>query len=169
MKVNSKGIINGIISDEYGKFGTEFNQLGMPTYSLPFEILEAPENSVSYAIVLEDKDAIPVTGGFSWIHWVAANITKTMIEANESQNAKDFIQGLNSWTSMQGGEQPKELSCFYGGMAPSNAPHTYELHVYALDTMLNLENGFYMNEMYHAMESHILDSYTLKGVYNHEQ
>ena len=148
MTVTSSGIVNGVIEDKYGKRGTEFNENGIPTYSLPLKIENAPEGTVSYALLLEDKDAFPVSGGFSWVHWTAANITKTELKENESQTAKDFVQGVNSWMSIQGGEQSKELSSFYGGMAPPDAEHTYELHVYALDTMLNLENGFLMNDMY---------------------
>ena len=165
MTVTSSGIVNGVIEDKYGKRGTEFNQNGIPTYSLPLKIENAPEGTVSYALLLEDKDAFPVSGGFSWVHWTAANITKTELKENESQTAKDFVQGVNSWMSIQGGEQSKELSSFYGGMAPPDAEHTYELHVYALDTMLNLENGFLMNDMYKQMDGHILAEYTLKGTY----
>lgn len=166
MKVTSTGIINGKIDKKYGKHGEHFNQNGMPTYSLPFTIEEAPIETISYALVLEDKDAFPISGGFSWIHWTAANICRTTIEENESQTAKDFIQGVNSWISQQGGQQSKELSRFYGGMAPPDAPHLYELHVYALDTVLDIENGFLMNELYHKMEGHILETYTLKGYYD---
>lgn len=50
-------------------------------------------------------------------------------------------------------------------MGPPDKPHTYEIHVYALDTLLNLKNGFYLNELYDAMEGHILDDFTLKGIY----
>ena len=64
MKVTSTGILHGVISDEYGKRGTQFNAHGMPTYSLPLSIQDAPAGTVSYAIVLEDKDAYPVSGGF---------------------------------------------------------------------------------------------------------
>lgn len=166
MIVTSTGIDNGIIDNKYGKHGKHFNENGMPTYSLPFKIENAPENAVSYAIVLEDKDAYPVSGGFSWIHWTAANITRTEIKENESQTATDFVQGVNSWTSMQGGQQSKELSSFFGGMAPPDAPHLYELHVFALDTMLELEKGFYMNELYKKMDGHIIEQYTLKALYN---
>ncbi|MEG0275145.1 MAG: YbhB/YbcL family Raf kinase inhibitor-like protein [Longicatena sp.] len=165
MNITSTGIINGKIEDMYGKRGTQFNENGMPTYSLPFKIEGAPAETKSFAIVLEDKDAIPVSGGFVWTHWVAANITRIEIMENESQSALDFVQGLNSWTSIQGGEQSKELSRYYGGMAPPNAPHEYELHVYALDTLLQLENGFYMNEMFHKMKGHILEEGVLYGVY----
>ena len=77
MKVTSTGILHGVISDEYGKRGTQFNAHGMPTYSLPLSIQDAPAGTVSYAIVLEDKDAYPVSGGFVWIHWTVANLTRT--------------------------------------------------------------------------------------------
>ncbi|MGL5439056.1 MAG: YbhB/YbcL family Raf kinase inhibitor-like protein [Filifactoraceae bacterium] len=165
MLITSTGIVNGQIDLKFGKHGSQFNESGMPTYSLPFKIEAAPKNTVSFALVLEDKDAFPVSGGFSWIHWTAANITRTELKENESQTAKDFVQGVNSWTSMQGGQQSKELSSFYGGMAPPDAPHLYELHVYALDTTLDLENGFYMNNLYKKMDGHILAQFTLKGIY----
>ena len=165
MKVTSKGIVDGKILDVYGAKGTEFNPNGMPTYSLPFLVEDAPENTVSYAIILEDKDAYPVSGGFTWIHWLAANITRNELKDNESQNAKDFVQGLNSCTSIQGGEQEPQLSCYYGGMTPPDKPHMYELQVYALDKMLDLENGFLLNELWWQMEGHILDQFTLKGLY----
>ncbi len=163
MKVTSKGIVNGVIEDKYGKRG-QCNEFGMPIYSLPLKIEDAPTNAVSYAIFLEDKDAYPVSGGFSWVHWTACNITKTELEENESQNA-NFIQGVNSWISMRGGSNPPELCSYYGGMAPPDKEHTYEINVYALDCMLDLKNGFYMNELFNAMEGHILDHYNLKGTY----
>lgn len=165
MIITSTGLVNGVFDAKYGKHGTQFNENGVPTCSIPFKMEGAPENTVSYAIVLEDKDAYPVSGGFAWIHWTAANIVRTEIMENESQTATDFVQGVNSWTSMQGGQQSKELSSFYGGMAPPDAPHLYELHVFALDTTLELEAGFLMNDLYKKMDGHILDQYTLKGLY----
>lgn len=166
MKITSKGITNGVFDVKYGKYGTQFNENSIPACSIPFEIKEAPTGTVSYAIVLEDKDAYPVSGGFSWIHWMAANITRTEILENESQTATDFVQGANSWTSIQGGQQSRELSSFYGGMAPPDAPHLYELHVYALDTALDLTTGFLLNELHKKLDGHILEQYTLKGTYN---
>ncbi len=166
MKVTSKGIINGRIQPQYGGRGTQFNESNIPTFSLPFKVENAPKGTVSLAIVLEDKDAYPVTGGFAWIHWLAANITRFEIKDNESQEAKDFVQGTNSWTSIQGGEQSAELCCYYGGMTPPDRPHVYELHVFALDGMLKLEKGFLLNELFHEMEGHVLEEVTLKGVYD---
>ena len=163
--VTSKGIINGEIQDKYGSRGIT-NENGMPTYSLPLEFHNSPIGTKSYAIVLEDKDAFGPSGGFSWVHWTAGNITKTKIEENESQTTKDFIQGINSWISIQGGEQSKELSSFYGGMAPPDMPHVYEIHVFAIDKLLDIDNQFLMNELYRKIEGHVLASYTLKGIYS---
>jgi len=166
MRVSSAGIdANGMIADKFGKRG-EVNAHGMPIFSLPLSITQAPKGTVSYAIMLEDKDAYPISGGFSWVHWTLANLTRTELAENESQTAKDFVQGVNSWISMQGGKQSPEDSSFYGGMAPPDSPHTYEIHVYALDTMLDLKKGFYMNELHKAMDGHILESVTLKGIYS---
>ncbi|MFT8363319.1 MAG: YbhB/YbcL family Raf kinase inhibitor-like protein [Sporolactobacillus sp.] len=166
MIVTSSGIVNGKIQDKYGKRGTQFNMNSVPTCSIPLKIENPPAHAVSYALVLEDKDAYPVTQGFSWIHWLAANITKDELLENESQTSSDFVQGVNSWISSQGGQQSRSLSSFYGGMAPPDAPHLYELHVYALDTLLNLTNGFYMNDLYKKMDGHILDCFTLKALYD---
>ncbi|NOW82699.1 hypothetical protein B0H39_000580 [Clostridium beijerinckii] len=165
MIATSAGIINGIIQDQYGSRGEHFNENGVPTFSLTLKIANAPVNTASFAIVLEDKDAYPVTGGFAWIHWLAANITRSELKDNESQTADDFIQGTNSWTSLQGNQQSKELSCYYGGMTPPDKAHVYEFHVFALDKLLNLKKGFLLNELYHEMDGHILERYTLKGIY----
>lgn len=158
---------DGFIADMYGYNDTErLDNAGMPVYSIPFEIQNAPEGTVSFALMMEDKDAFPVSQGFSWIHWTAANIKDTVIPAGAGSKNADFVQGVNSWWSSLGGSRPaEEVSC-YGGPAPYDGKvHTYELHVYALDCELPLENGFLMNELFHAMEGHVLASYTLKAKY----
>jgi len=167
MKVSSTAVKDGVILDKYGMRGP-VNAHDVPTYSMPIKIEGAPAGTVSYALVLEDKDDFPSNGGFSWIHWTAANITKTELSENESIDAKDFVQGVNSWISPQGGNLSREVCSMYGGPAPSDGAHVYELHVYALDTKLDLENGFNYNVLYRKMEGHILDQYTLKAVYSNQ-
>jgi len=164
MIISSSGIDNGFIKKEYGRYGTQFNQNNVPTYSLPFKIEDEPKETVSFAFILLDKDAYPVTG-FIWVHWIGANLTRHELKENESQTAVDFIQGANSWISVQGNQQSIELSSCYGGMTPPDKSHTYELHIYALDKILDLKNGFFLNELYESMEGHILDEAILKGIY----
>lgn len=166
MKVTSSGIVDGVIDDRFGCRG-ETNGEGIPSRSLPLRFWDAPEGTVSYALMIEDKDAFPVSGGFAWIHWMAANITANELLEDASRNAPDFVQGVNSWISIQGGSLLEEVCSCYGGMTPpeGHGTHIYEIKVYALDAMLDLKDGFHLNQMYRAMEGHILDEAVLKGKY----
>ncbi len=151
--IDSTGIRNGLISDEYGKFGAT-DENGMPTWSLPFTIDDVPAGTKSFAVILDDKDAIPVMG-FDWIHWLIANLTETTVPAGASTDTDStFIQGQNSW-----GESS------YGGMAPPDRPHTYDLIVYALDAILPLTKGFTEQELKDAMQGHILAEGKMQGLY----
>ncbi len=164
MFLTSSAIQQGEFADKYGKRGAQFSPNGMPTYSVPFEIHNAPQGTKSFAVVLEDKDAITASG-FVWIHWLIANLQRTVVEENESQQATDYIQGANSWASVLGKFDIAEASA-YGGMAPPNCRHRYELIVYALDTTLALSQGFRFNDLHFAMQGHILAQASLVGTYD---
>jgi len=164
MRVTSAAIVNGEFEDKYGKRGGQFSPNGMPTYSVPFEISGAPEGTKSFAVVLEDKDAVTASG-FVWIHWLIADLERTSVAENESVSAKDYVQGANSWASVLGKFEIEEASC-YGGMAPPNCRHRYELIVYALDTKLNLSRGFRFNDLHFAMQGHVLASASVMGTYD---
>lgn len=164
MKVTSSAIKNGHFDDKYGKRGYQFSPNGMPTYSIPFEIHDAPAGTQSFAVVLEDKDAITASG-FVWIHWLIANLERTQVQENESQHATDYVQGANSWASKLGQFEIAEASA-YGGMAPPNCEHRYELMVYALDTKLDLKPGFRFNDLHFAMQGHILAQAVVMGRYD---
>ena len=101
MQVTTSAIINGEFADKYGKRGNQFSENGMPTYSIPFEISGAPEDTQSFAVVLEDKDAVTASG-FVWIHWLIADLTRTSVAENDSIAATDYVQGTNSWASVLG-------------------------------------------------------------------
>ena len=164
MIVTSSGVVNGLMDKKYGKYGKQFFK-GMPTLSLPLAIKEYPQNTKTFAIIMEDKDAIPPTG-FSWIHWSVANLTKDFLEENASMNAKGFVQGTNSWSSgLLSDRLDRYEAAKFGGPMPPDKPHTYEIHVFALDNSLELQDGFYVNELYKAMEGHVLAQYTLKAIY----
>ncbi len=69
MTLESKGIKDGNISIEYGKYGDNIID-GMPALSIPLSWKDVPKGTKSFVLVMEDYDAVPVSG-FSWIHWVA--------------------------------------------------------------------------------------------------
>ncbi|MDC4181991.1 YbhB/YbcL family Raf kinase inhibitor-like protein [Mycoplasma bradburyae] len=58
------------------------NQTPFPSYSLDLEWEKIP-NAKSYAVLIEDFDAAAVIG-FSFIHWIAANVKTNKLEANQS-------------------------------------------------------------------------------------
>ncbi|MBQ6386496.1 MAG: YbhB/YbcL family Raf kinase inhibitor-like protein [Lachnospiraceae bacterium] len=159
MRIVSEVMNGGEIPARFGKYGTQNNSFGVPSCSVPFEIEDAPEGTKSFAVVLDDVDSVPVCG-FVWLHWIAANIKKTRVPENDSVNA-DYVQGTNSWLGTYG----KEGSAGYGGMTPPDRPHVYTLKVYALDTELDLEDGFFYNALVHAMKGHVLASAEAEGTY----
>ena len=152
MEITSRAIKQGHFEDKYGK-RTKIMIDEVPSLSIPFEIQNAPQGTVAYALILDDKDAVPVCG-YTWIHWLAANITTQEVEEDASRKAHDFIQGKNSWGFS-----------YYGGMMPPNAPHKYDLRVFALNKKLDLKNGFTQEELEKAMEGHVLDMAILSGMY----
>ncbi|XEO93924.1 YbhB/YbcL family Raf kinase inhibitor-like protein [Latilactobacillus sakei] len=165
MRLTSTGIHNGYFDDIYGGYSDARNEAGMPTYSIPFTIEQAPADTVTYAAIFYDLDAYEVTKGFPWIHWTLANLKSTTVLANSSQQQPDFVQGVNTWHSPMTDNQSAEASACYGGMTPPNRDHTYTLTVFALDCSLDLEDGFYLNQLTTAMKGHILDKAVLEAKY----
>ncbi|QZX49487.1 YbhB/YbcL family Raf kinase inhibitor-like protein [Mycoplasma sp. E35C] len=58
------------------------NNTPFSSFSLDLEWEPIP-GAKSYAVLIEDYDSTPVIG-FAFVHWVALNIKKTKIEANQS-------------------------------------------------------------------------------------
>lgn len=166
MKVSSSAIVDGRIQDRYGVKGDVFVN-GMPGLSMPFEISDAPEGTESFAVIFDDYDAVPVCG-FCWVHWTISDLRKTSVKEGESHNGPDFTEGCNSWHSVAG-ENTIEQATGYGGPAPPNCEHRYTFKVYALDTVLDLKRGFSLNELYFAMQGHVLAHTKMVGLYAPKQ
>lgn len=165
-RLSCKGITDGLIEDRFGIKSEEVIQ-GVPQRSLPYEWEGAPEGTLSYAIVFQDYDNVP-DEGFSWLHWLVADIPAetAFLAENASRMDGKLIQGTNSWSVPYGpyADIAKDLTLHYGGPAPER-DHEYETRIYALDTILGMEQGFYYNELLRAMEGHILAEAVLKGYY----
>lgn len=153
MIISSSGIVNGKILDKYGKRGSE-QKFGMPTLSLPVSIEDAPKGTKSFAVIFDDPDSVPVCG-YTWVHWLVANLTKQELLENESQTSFSFVQGKNSWND----------NC-YGGPCPPDRPHNYRLRVFALSEMLNLSGDFSLVQLENAMQNKVLDTAELIGKYD---
>lgn len=151
----------GYLSDKYGKYAApEFTNDGVPVVSLPIELRGIPAETVSLALIMIDYDAIPVCG-FPWIHWSAANLTPaTLIPEDFSRTATGIVQGKNSLISPLGGATDPAVTEHYAGPTPPDKDHDYTLQVFALDTKLDLPQGFYVNELRKALVGHTLATAT---------
>ena len=110
-------------------------------------IEDIPTGTKSLALIVDDPDAPMGT----WVHWVSFNIPVV------SQIDEDSIpgkQGLNDFGRKD-----------YGGPCPPSGTHRYFFKLYALDTVLDLNEGINKEALEEAVEGHILDKAELIGLY----
>lgn len=164
--LKSEGIIDGWIKKEYGKHSTYIVE-GVPTLSIPLSWENPPKGGKTFVLVFQDYDNVP-DEGFSWIHWIVADIpyTKQCLKENESRDNLALVQGKNSWIiPFEDLGRGENITNFYGGPSPERE-HEYEFRLYALDAYLDLEEGFYLNHLLKSMEGHVLGEAVLRGRYS---
>ena len=106
-----------------------------------------PGNSKSLALIMDDPDAMGAVGKV-WVHWIYWDGTK---------------EGKHTGRGAEGKTDFGEIG--YGGPAPPDKRHTYIFKVYALDTELDLKEGFSKQELEDAMKGHIIAEAKLTGTY----
>ncbi len=154
----------GYLPDLYGKYAPPTaKQDGHAIISFPITFSDVPQGTKSLALTVLDWDSIPVCG-FCWIHWVACNIAPDVVLIPENASRSDevaFVQGSNSECSrFLEGRSNANLFTGYIGPRPPDKDHTYTVTAYALDAKLDLDEGFFLNELFWAMEGHILATAT---------
>lgn len=155
---------NGYLPDEYGKYASAKHMVAdHPVQSFPLTVSDLPAGTKTLALVFIDFDSTPVCG-FTWIHWLAANIPTSLakLPADASrQLSNQFIQGKNSNAGRLVNGDPA-ISQGYVGPQPPDQDHDYTLTVYALDEELPLADGYWLNDFRHATKGHILDSVSIE-------
>jgi Raf kinase inhibitor-like YbhB/YbcL family protein len=111
----------------------------------------APARTQSFALIVDDPDA-PNGKVEPYVHWVLFNIPANVTELKEGE-----AQGINGQTSAG--------TSNYVGMCPPSGNHRYFFKLYALDTMLDLQQGTTKKQLETAMKEHILAQATLMGTY----
>jgi hypothetical protein len=99
------------------------------------------------ALIMDDPDAMAAVGKI-WVHWLICNLSST------TGNVKYGIRGNTDF-----GETD------YGGPAPPNGRHTYIFKAYALDTRLDLKQGYSKQDLENAMKGHIIAEAKLTGTF----
>ncbi len=130
-----------------------------------------PDETETIAYVMDDPDAMGAVGKV-WVHWLEyCNFDYDLLQIPEKEwptqtVTKENIQDLKEGKSLylnQGKTDFGEIG--YGGPAPPDKRHTYVFKAYALDTTLDLKEGYSKQELEDAMKGHIIAEAKLTGTY----
>jgi Raf kinase inhibitor-like YbhB/YbcL family protein len=124
-------------------------------FSPPLFWLKVPQDTKSFALIVDDPDASSIT----WVHWVLFNIPATQRELLENIPNTDTLENGAS----QGMNDSRKIG--YSGPCPPTGTHRYYFKLYALDIKLDLRPGITKKELMKAMEGHILEEAQLMGRY----
>ena len=150
--------------------------------SPPLAWTAGPEGTVSYALIVDDPDAVEYEPGIvsPRVHWVIWNIPADVTELAEHVATTTEVaaigpntrQGINDYGGMGWSgpcPPPNVISIFarddHVGSKKTQYPHAYAFTVYALDAELDLAAGSNKNDLLQAMDGHILASGQLTGEY----
>ncbi|CAI2686713.1 YbhB/YbcL family Raf kinase inhibitor-like protein [Apilactobacillus apinorum] len=151
---------NNRLPDKYTRHAAvEYMEHDFPVVSFPFSIKDVPAGTKEIAFALTDLDSIPVCG-FEWIHWLVAGLDGHDVDVPEDSsrnNPLNWTQGYNSSAGHIYDMKDQPISQHYMGPKPPSGVHDYTLTVYALDTKLNFNDGFWYNELIHNMAGHIIE------------
>lgn len=117
----------------------------------PLEISQAPEGTVSFALVVDDPDA----PRGNWDHWLIWNIPADQTVIEEGAMPEGTLAGANDFGRTS-----------YGGPCPpAGGAHRYFFKLYALDALLNLKEGATKQQLEDAMEGHVIGKAELIGLF----
>jgi len=124
--------------------------------SPPIEWEGIPEGAEFLVLICDDPDA----PGGTWVHWIVFNIPADIngLPENvlpERELKSNALQGMNDF---------KKIG--YGGPCPPSGEHRYFFKLYALDDRINLPSGAYKNQIFIAMEDHVLAQCNIMGKYS---
>lgn len=118
----------------------------------------------SYAVIMEDPDAKPVTPFVHWVMWnIPAEITSIPEGVQEQARLSDPDGVLQGRTT-------RGAPGYYGPKPPVGEPaHRYHFQVYALDRMLDVPFGADRDQLLQAMKGHVLAKGEIVGKYGQKQ
>ena len=150
--------------------------------SPPLAWANAPEGTQSFAIIVDDPDAVKYEPGIvsPRVHWVIWNIPADVTELAEHVATTTEVaaigpntrQGINDYETIGWSgpcPPPNVISIFarddHVGSKKTQYPHAYAFTVYALDGELDLAAGSNKNDLLAAMDGRILAAGQLTGEY----
>ena len=127
--------------------------------SPPLSWENTPGTATSLVLIVDDPDAPdPKAPKMTWVHWLLYNIppdTNGLAEhMTRDKLPAGTKEGLNDWKRTG-----------YGGPCPPIGRHRYFFKLYALDTVLDVQNNPTKANLEEAMQGHIIAQTELLGTF----
>lgn len=119
--------------------------------SPPLTFSEVPEQTESLLLVVEDPDA--PNGVFT--HWILYGIPPATLQIPEGELPMEAKQATNDFGNQQ-----------YDGPKPPAGTHHYHFKLFALDEDLPIMPSDKRNDVYKAMDDHLIEKAELVGLYS---
>ena len=119
-----------------------------------------PNGTVSFVLLMHDPDVARNRTSEDVLHWLMFNIPG---------NKNELVEGLAAGTLADGSIQIKNVSGangYRGPGAPASGPvHHYTIELFALDTKLGLGADASRDDVWKAMQGHVLGKAVYVGLY----
>lgn len=113
-------------------------------------ISNIPEGTKSFSLIVDDPDA-----SSTWLHWILWNISVDNSVIKENSVPEGAVEGITDFGRTG-----------WGGPCPPSGTHRYFFKVYALDKVLDLDEGASLNKLKDVMIGHVIESGELVGLYS---
>jgi Raf kinase inhibitor-like YbhB/YbcL family protein len=129
--------------------------------SFPLAWSAGPAGTMSFAIIMEDPDAMKPK---PFVHWVAWNIPATTVSLREGLQEQDLLKDP---PGMRQGVNSRGTVGYLGPRPPAgDPPHVYHVQVFALDRLLDMPfSGADRDQVLMAMNGHVLGRGELTGTF----
>ena len=121
---------------------------------------DAPEGTMSFALILHDTDAAPGKGAMDVTHWIVWNIPASTAQLPANVRPDSSPDGILQGKNVRGvnGYQPP--------CPPAGArPHHYIFELFALNTKIDLAAGSSRADLLKAMEGHVIGKASFAGIF----
>lgn len=151
IELNNAILEGNYLLDKYSKYAKEEDKIeGIPYINFPFSVEDINEDNKYLSWILIDHDSNPVVN-FSWIHWLVGNYEIendfALVPEHLCNTSKSYIKGNNSFSCQLANVKDEKIFLNYGGPTPPDKDHNYTLVVYAHNTKLDINDGFFYNNL----------------------
>lgn len=144
-----------------GTIPVEFSCAAAAPASPALQWTGAPEGTVTFAVIFHDVETAPGKGSMDVTHWIFWNVPATTAQIPAGVEPDSTTAGMVQGKNIRGvnGFQP---SC----PPPGAVPHHYVYEIYALDAKLDLPAGSTREQLWKAMDGHVIGKAAYIGLFS---